>query len=113
MNLDMEYRKGILFIRIDGEITRKNIYKLNEEIIPVVLKHGLKYIVLNLEKVSYIDELGIDTLINLNTLVKRSGGESCLCNLINEKIKITVNESKLNNMYKTKNELSALELFKV
>lgn len=113
MKIQMEYRKGILFVRIKGYLTRKYIDKFENEILPVVLKHGMKYIVINLEKLKEIDNYGVKALNNLYDIVKRNKGRTSLCN-INESIIKQIKESDLSNKYfKTNNELTALELFKL
>lgn len=113
MQTKMEYRKGILFIRITGSLIRKNINKFESDVLPVILKQGIKYVVLNLENLDQIDNYGIDSLSNLYEIIYRNNGRSSLCN-INSKIKERIKNSNLNNFYfNTNNELTALELFKL
>ena len=42
MKTNIEFRKGILFIRLNGALIRRNINKFESEILPVILKQGLK-----------------------------------------------------------------------
>lgn len=114
MNVDMEYRKGILFIRLNGSLTRKYINKFENEILPIILKQGMRYIVLNVESLNSIDEYGIDALMNLHELIKRNNGRASLCNLNNEVVRLKIEDSELKDRYfNTFSELSALELFKL
>ncbi len=48
LKVDMEYEKGILYVRLKGVLERKYSYKINNYIVPVVLKHKIKYLVFNL-----------------------------------------------------------------
>ena len=65
MKTNIEFRKGILFIRLNGALIRRNINKFESEILPVILKQGLKYVVINLENLEYLDKYGIESLSNL------------------------------------------------
>lgn len=113
MKTSMEYRKGILFIRLKGALIRKNINKFESDILPVILKQGMKYIVINLEKLDMIDNYGIESLSNLYEIIRRNKGRTSLCN-INEKIKNIIFNSEIYDKYfNTNNELTALELFKL
>lgn len=113
MKIDMEYRKGILFIRIKGSLTRKYINKFENEILPIVLKQGMKYIVINLENLNEIDNYGLETLSNLYEIIKRNKGRTSLCN-VSDYIKERIKSSDLCEKYfNTNNELTALELFKL
>ena len=114
MKIDMEFRKGILFIRLNGSLEKKNVVKFNEEVLPVILKHGLKYVVVNLDKLNSIDVKGIEALISLNEIVTRNNGKTSLCNLTKESVKEFLSDSSISSMfYEVSNELSALELFKI
>ena len=113
MKTTIEFRKGILFIRLKGSLTRKYINKFESDILPVILKQGMKYVVLNLEKTEKIDNYGIESLSNLYEIIKRNDGRTSLCN-VNEKIKKYILNSEIYDKYfNTNNELTALELFKL
>jgi len=113
LKIDMEFRKGILFIRLKGQLNKKTVEVFNNEIIPVVLKHGLKNIVINFDKLNSIDLKGIESLIELNDLVSRWNGKTTLCS-INEKMKKNIYESKIyDRFYEVSDELTALEVFKI
>lgn len=113
MKTNIEFRKGILFIRIKGSLTRKYINKFESDILPVILKQGLRYVVVNLENLEAIDNYGIDSLSNLYEIIRRNKGRTSFCNL-NEKIRDKIECSDIFDKYfNTNNELTALELFKL
>ena len=58
--MNLEYNKGILFARLKGNLTKKKTYELNNYLIPVLLKHKIKYLVYNLYELNKIDESGIN-----------------------------------------------------
>ena len=109
----MEFRKGILFIRLQGKLNRYTVYKIEDNVIPVILKHGLKFLVINLDKLQSIDSYGIEMLIKLNELVSRWNGKTTMCSL-NEYMKENINNSDLRSKYfETSDELTAIEVFKI
>lgn len=90
LKVDMEYEKGILYVRLNGILDRKACYKINNYIVPVVLKHKIKYLVFNLLELKDIDESGMDALLNTKCAIKSNKGKICLCEVsdeINKKIK--------------------------
>lgn len=107
--MDMEYNKGILFVRLDGKLTRSTSYKINNYLVPVLLKHKIKYLVYNLYNLSDIDEAGIDAILNTKFAIKTNKGLIYLCEVnknLNKKI------HKL-HIKKTENELSAFKVIEV
>ena len=57
-----EFRRGILFIRLKGELTKDTYLKYKNDIIFMIKENGIKNVVLNLEKIRYIDLKGINLL---------------------------------------------------
>lgn len=80
----MEYEKGILYVRLKGVLDRKVCYKINNYIVPVVLKHQVKYLVFNLAMLSDIDESGMDALLNTKCAIRTNKGKICLCEVSDE-----------------------------
>ena len=37
LKMDLEYNKGILFVRLEGILNRRSSYKLNNYLVPVIL----------------------------------------------------------------------------
>ena len=113
LKIDMEFRKGILFIRLQGKLNKYTIHKIEDNVIPVILKHGLKFIVINLDKLQSIDSCGIEMLIKLNELVSRWNGKTTMCSL-NRYMKENINKTDLKSKYfETSDELTAIEVFKI
>lgn len=86
----MEYDKGILYVRLNGVLERKVSYKINNYIVPTVLKHKVKYLVFNLLELKDIDESGMDALLNTKCAIRTNRGKICLCEVsdeVREKIK--------------------------
>ena len=109
---DIEFKKGVLFIRVSGILDKTNSIKLKKEIIPLILKNGFKYVVLNLNQVNLIDEDGIKAIDEINDAVLKFNGKTTLIDgkKIEKKIKGTIID---NILYKVKNERIALGIFEL
>lgn len=84
LKVDMEYEKGILYVRLKGILDRKVCYKINNYIVPVVLKHKIKYLVFNMALLQDIDESGLDALLNAKCAIRSNKGKICLCEVSDE-----------------------------
>lgn len=106
LKVDMEYEKGILYVRLNGTLTRKVCYKINNYIVPAVLKHKIKYLVFNLLELQDIDESGFDALLNTKCAIRTNKGKICLCEVSDElrkkmkglRMKIASNELAANHL---------------
>ena len=79
LKINMEYRKGILFIRLKGELTRFNYQNLNDYLINLINDKGIKYIVFNLEYITLIDNFGKDSIRTIISETKRNNGYGLIC----------------------------------
>lgn len=84
LKLDLEYKSGVLFIRLEGKLVRKTNHKIYNYIIPVIMKHKIKYIIYNLSNLINIDESGIDAILSSKCKIKMNKGEIYLCNIRKE-----------------------------
>lgn len=106
--MDLEYNKGILFVRLEGALNRKSSYKLNNYLVPVLLKHKIKYLVYNLYQLETIDEAGLDAMLNTKCAIRANKGKICLCEVSKElnnrlkrlRIKAVINERKVFDLIK-------------
>ena len=114
LNINMEFKKGILFIRLDGLLNKRTKETFDNDVLPVVLDNELKYIVVNLDKVLEVDTYGIECLNDLNDIVASFNGKTTLCSLTNKKVKQKIEESKfISSFYETNNELTELGVMKL
>ena len=109
LKMDMEYNHGILFVRLDGILNRSTSYKLNNYLVPVILKHKIKYLVYNCFLLESIDECGLNAMLNTKCAVKTNKGKLYVCEIPNEYIR----SFKKAGLKETKSELSALNLLKI
>ena len=109
LKMDLEYNHGILFVRLDGKLNRTNSYKINNYLVPVILKHKIRYLVYNFFGLIDIDEDGMDALLNTKYAIKTNKGIICLCE-VNKNINNKLNKLKIKQI---DNELSALKIIEV
>lgn len=109
LKMDLEYNKGILFVRLDGKLNRTTTYKVNNYLVPVILKHKIKYLVYNFYNLQDVDETGIDAILNTKYAIKNNKGLIYLCE-VNKML-----NHKLHRLHikKTDNELSAFRVIEV
>ena len=113
LKIDFEYKKGILFLRLEGILNKDTSSILENAIKKVVSKGGIKYLLINFEKIYEIDEGGISSIINSYKQYLKDNGKLIICGY-NEKIKIKIENSKLlNYAFTTINEGSACNLIRI
>lgn len=104
LKINMEYRKGILFIRLKGELTRFNYQSLNDYLIPLIDENGIRFIVMNLSYLSLIDNYGKDSIRTIISETKKNNGKGLICK---PKVRFDDTTRIIDN------ELSALNILKV
>ncbi len=109
LKMDMEYERGILFIRLKGILNRRVSYKINNYLVPVISKHTIKNVIFNFANLKSIDESGVDAILNTKCAVKRNKGKIYLCE-VNREVSLKVKRLRIR---KTSSELTALKLIEV
>ncbi len=110
----MELYRGILFIRLNGNLNEKTVKTLNREVTNLVLNTGIKNLVFNITELENIDLIGIDALYNNYRICKCNQGEGLLCGVDSSKVKKQLTKSSLLKYIHTiENEHSALEIFNI
>ena len=114
MKINLEYRKGIIFLRIIGVLTKNNIYKLEDKINRIIIDEEFINIVINLDGVRDIDIKGISIIYYIHEIIKRKGGQILLCLSNNSKIREKLMKQKiLNNITEIYSELQAFNIIKI
>ena len=111
LEINMEFRKGILFIRLIGQLNEKTVGKLEKEVTELVKDYGIRNLVFNLEEVTNIDIKGINALLKNYKLCKKNDGKTLVCNLDNSLVKHRIYNSRLlKYMYEASDEISAINV---
>jgi len=111
LDINMEFHKGILFIRLSGSLNENTINKLNDEVNNFIKENGIRNIVYNISDLNEIDCYGINALFNSYQESKTNKGKSLLCGIEDAIVKHRIKNSRLlNYMYETSDELSAINM---
>lgn len=92
LNITFEYRKGILFIRLDGKLI--NAKKTEDELLNMIKLDNLNYLVLNMTSLFEIDISGLNLLNHLNKYCIQNNGNLYICGL-NKNIKSILAKNKV------------------
>jgi len=109
LKMDLEYKSGILFIRLKGNLKRNVNYKLNNYIVPVLIKHKIKYLIYNLKELKSIDESGIDAILNTKCKIRNNKGIIYLCEATKE-IQEKVKRLKIKHFFNEETALRKIEV---
>ncbi len=112
MQLNFEFRKGLLFIRLIGILNKENSKELVLHLDKFINQQGVKYFVINLENLEYLDKDGLEVLQRKYEDMVLHDGKLVICGYKNEYIKRMV-EEEMKDAYKVKDELKAFQLIQV
>jgi len=102
---------GVTIVDLDGRITLGESTGLLREELRSLLAGGTKNIILNMQKVSYVDSAGLGELVGAYTTATNQGGAVKLLNL-QGKMKDLMQITKLHTIFTTfEDEKSAVESF--
>ncbi len=110
----VEYRKGILFIRLIGNLVKETVPILEIDVNTIIKENQIRYIVINMEELENIDRKGIHMLYYIYELSKKNKGNTLICNLKKEEVKKRLKQNRIFHYIKEiRNELVAFELIKI
>lgn len=113
LEIDIEMKKGIMFVRVNGELSKRTIDKWNVDVKDLIVDNGIRNIVLNVEHLTSIDAKGINSLLYSYEVCNTNKGTSVLCGL-NDAIKERIRHSHLLKFMKAVDtEKTALSLIKI
>lgn len=109
LNTEIEYKRGILFVRLIGEVNLRTLNTLNINVSDIITKAGIKYMVLNMEKAKVEDNVNFDKSIGDFESDLGDNGKLLVCGYTNES---NLNQ-KIKELYKTSTEINALNLINI
>lgn len=74
LKINMKYRKGTLIVEISGYLTRFTSFKLRDYLVPIILKHEIKFLVYNTDKLKKIDKYGLSVIKEGIKAIKGNSG---------------------------------------
>ena len=87
----MEFRRGILFIRLKGD--------LNKNTIKGVIDEDFKYVVLNLDNMYSIDSYSIKYINKIRKNIEYEDGKLIICDKYNTTSRLLKDIPKISNEY--------------
>ena len=108
LDVNFEFRRGILFIRLCGDLTKKTIDQFDEIVTSLIRDNGIRNVVFNVSLLNRIDLKGTSRLFYNYELCKKNRGVSLLCCIDNNNIHKKIEGTRLfKYMYDLNDELSA------
>jgi len=111
LDINFEFRKGILFIRLEGILNEDTSIKLSKKLDYFINTQGVKYFVINLEKVFITDYSLFNILDEKYEDVKVHDGKLIICGYKNALLETKLDKKIGINI--TNNELSAFKLIEI
>lgn len=109
LKIECEYKRGILFVRLDGEINKSTIK--NMDIVDnMIIKAGIKYLFINLEKTIVLNNIELSTLINRYKKLIGDDGKILICGIYN-KMNLKIDNSE--KVYLSNKECSAFNIINI
>ena len=96
LKINMEFSKGILFIRLKGD--------LNKNTIKGMIDKNFKYIVLNIDNMYSIDSYSIKYINKIFEIIEKNKGMMIICD------KFNISRKLLSNIPKIDNEIDAFKI---
>ena len=96
LDVNIEFSKGILFVRLSGTISNNNASNIKYNIKNILEKSGIKYLVFNLSELNLLDDISL--FEECNNVINNNKGKMIICG--NDNL----------NYITAKNELSALRM---
>lgn len=109
LDINMEFRKGILFVRLGGVFTKESSKMLDNELDKLINTNNVRFVTFNISELIYIDFVGIKTILKYNATLSKMNGKALICGINNELVKLQINSSKVPLcMHNTIDELDAI-----
>lgn len=113
LNIDIEYKRGILFIRLKGILNKATSLKLDDILDRAIVGAGIKYLMINCEKLNSIDNDGLKVINERCLELINNEGKLLICGF-NEIVRLKIESSSLDKLvYKTNNEIGAFNIINV
>lgn len=109
LNIETEIFKGVMFVRIKGELSIKTIRKWDEEVKNLIDDNGITNVVFNLSLLKKIDIVGIKAIFKSYEMCKLNNGIVYLCHL-NKKLKDKLRNNLLKYILEINSESDAISI---
>lgn len=83
LEINFEFRKGIFFIRLIGDLNNKNYESEEIKIKNLIIENGFKYIVINTNYLEKVDLDGLNYLLEIFYITKENQSNLVICDKSN------------------------------
>lgn len=113
LHVDFAIVENVLLVRLEGELDHHETSRLREAWQRELAENDVGHVVVNLEKLSFMDSSGLGVMLGRYKEVQASGGEMVICSISSEVRRLF----ELSGMFKivklVDNETFALEMLGV
>lgn len=81
LNMEMAIRKNRLFIRLSGELDQSVTENLKIRVSEIIDKYMIKHLIINFEKVAFMDSSGIGFIIGRFSQIRKRNGKIVICSM--------------------------------
>lgn len=111
LKIILEFRKGVLFVRLDGSLTKETIPRLQREVVSKIQEGGIRNVVLNLKKLENIDFKGMNAFLYIYELCRDNHGKLLICGLEENRVYEKLQKNNLlKYLVQINNEINAFEM---
>ena len=110
LDIDMEFKKGILIVRLKGKLDNETSFVLDNDLRCLILNNVIKYLLLNVTNLDYIDERGFGVIKNNYFNILKNNGKMLICGF--DKV-LDYNINLNNTFYQIKSEEGAYQLIQI
>lgn len=112
LEIDMEFRKGFLFVRFIGSLIEQTVPILEKEVTRIVKDYGIHNVVFNVSELKEIDASGMEALIKHYRLATATQGKTFVCGIESPTLKKKMKQGGvLQYLYEMSDELSVIHHF--
>ncbi|MGM7721308.1 anti-sigma F factor antagonist [uncultured Metabacillus sp.] len=77
--IELDVKEAVLCIRLSGELDHHAAEELRSKVTETLAANPIKHIVLNLEKLTFMDSSGLGVILGRYKQIKATGGEMVVC----------------------------------
>lgn len=110
LEIDMEFKKGILFVRLKGILNGDTCTNLEDDLTSLIRNNGIRYVLLNLNDLTYIDKYGINVIIKNYLNISSNEGKLIIVGI--SKL-FDYNSNIIDNLYQINEEEKAFNLVNI
>lgn len=110
LDIDMEFKQGILLVRLKGILNGDTVNLFKSDFEMVIKDNGIKYVLLNLKGLNYIDNYGLEVIKKCYSEIISHKGKLILCGI--ERL-FSYNKKIFENLYQVNEEIMAYEVINI